>query len=186
MDIIINALPTWAARAFYFAAKTGVRRGGICQLTWDCVNFESKSIKIFSKKGGVTKEINLPMTFDTQSLLLEIWNEKIKSGYNLDFVFLNENGRKILPCTLTKKLASVRESTGIENAGLHIVRHTILTDLSSSNQSGSVIQKVAGHASLTTSQKYVHHKNSDVRQALEKLEREKPLKIPLKIVSGGS
>ena len=186
VDSITEALPIWAARPFYFAAKTGIRRSGICNFTWNSVDFENKSFKIYSKKGGVAKEVHLPMTNDIFAFLLELWNEKIKSKSKVEFVFLNANGNKILPSTLTKKLFSIRKKSGVENAGMHIARHTILTDLSLSNQSGSIIQKVAGHSSLNTSQKYLHHNNKDVRQALEQLEYDKPLQVPLKIVSHGS
>lgn len=190
VDRVTDSLPLWAARPFYFAAKTGVRRSGICNFTWNSVDFENRIFKIYSKKGGITKEVALPMTKDIYALLLELWNEKVKSNHKLEFVFLNAEGNRILPSTLTKKLFSIRKKSGVDNAGMHIARHTILTDLSLSNQSGSIIQKVAGHSSLNTSQKYLHHNNNDVRQALEQLENERPLqrplKMPLKIVGHGS
>lgn len=182
---IINALPLWAARAFCFAAKTGVRRGGICTLTWDCVDFENQSLKVISKKGGrVIKVVDLPMTTDVYELLLAIKNEK--KNKSSDFVFLNADGRPIIPSTLTRKVIQVSQKLGLEGAGLHLARHTVLTDLSSLNQSGSIIQKVAGHSSLNTSQKYLHHNNNEVREALQRLETEKPLRVQLKLVSSGS
>lgn len=183
---IIDGLPIWAARAFLFAAKTGVRRGGICLLTWDCVDFESKSIKVVSKKGGkIAKVVDLPMTDDIQELMLSLKNEQVAKPSN--FVFLNANGSKIIPSTLTRKVIQVSKKLGLEGAGLHLARHTVLTELSSLNQSGSIIQRVAGHSSLNTSQKYLHHSSNEVREALQKLEAERPLiKAPLRLVSVGS
>lgn len=183
IDAVIDALPSWAARAFYFAVKTGVRRSGVCSLSWECVDFENGSVKIFSKKGGRRiVENDIPMTNDIRSLLLTLWNEKNKSTINREFVFLNAQGEKIIPSTLTRKLIDVRKKSGVPNAGLHIARHTVLTDLSSANQSGAIIQKLAGHSSLSTSQKYVHHRDSELKLALENAELNKPIKIPLKLV----
>ena len=182
---IVEALPLWASRAFCFAAKTGIRRGGICSLTWDQVDFENQSVKVVSKKGGkVIKAMDLPMTFDVRNLLLDIQSERFDQ--NSQFVFLNGEGNKIIPSTLTRKVIQVSKKLGLEGVGLHLARHTVLTDLSSLNQSGSIIQKVAGHSSLNTSQKYLHHNNDEVREALQKLETEKPMKVPLRLVSSGS
>lgn len=89
VDRITKSLPVWAARAFYFAAKTGVRRGSLCSLTWDCVSFENNSFKVVSKKGGkINKIIDLPMTVDIQSLFLELWNEKRTYKFDSDYVEL--------------------------------------------------------------------------------------------------
>ena len=181
---IIEALPLWASRAFCFAARTGIRRGGICSLTWDQVDFENQSVKVVSKKGGkVIKAMDLPMTYDVRDLLLDIQSERLITS---KFVFLNGEGNKIIPSTLSRKVIQVSKKLGLEGAGLHLARHTVLTDLSSLNQSGSIIQKVAGHSSLNTSQKYLHHNNNEVREALQKLETEKPMKVPLRLVSSGS
>ena len=163
---IYEALPKWAARAFYFAMRTSLRRGQICSLTWDCVDFDRDTFRIFTKKGGRSlKQVNIPMTVEVRKFLLQLKLDldQLESNH----VFLNNCGRKIIPATLTRELIKARKKSGVLNAGMHIARHTLLTNMSALNQSGAIIQKLAGHSSLTTSQKYLHHNDDELREALE-------------------
>lgn len=180
---IISELPAWAASAFYFVAKTGVRRGVVCKLTWNEVNFETNTLVVESLKGGVRRVTQLPMSDDLRQFMLMLWNMRAKRNCRSEKVFLNANNNPIIPSTLTRVVINLR-SKGIQNVGIHIARHTLLTDLSSVNQSGAVIQKIAGHSSLNTSQKYVHHNTSEVKLALEKVGEQKQIISPLKLVSG--
>ncbi|MCM2353716.1 MAG: tyrosine-type recombinase/integrase [Pseudobdellovibrio sp.] len=177
IENIINSLPQWAANAFYFISKTGVRRGELCNLKWENVDFDSNIITVFTKKGGGSvKATYLPMTKDVRMFMLGLRNQHtIKS--NSSYVFLNADNNPIIPSTLTRKVIELREQ-GMTNVGLHIVRHTLLTGLSNANQSGAVIQKVANHSSLGTSQRYLQHNVEDVQRAFDKLEAEKPIRLP--------
>jgi integrase len=56
------------------------------------------------------------------------------------------------------------------DAVLHSTRHTALTDLGAAGADAFTIQAVAGHASVTTSQRYVHPVSETLSRAFEKLE----------------
>ena len=186
MSELILALPKWASRVFYFIAKTGVRRGEACDLTWQMVDLDKRNLRIKSVKGGVTRYRSIPMTEELFNFVLTIWNEREQTKADIDFVFLSHLGRAINKSRFSEKVTTVGKRLGIENAGVHIVRHTLLTDLSNENQSGSSIQKLAGHSSLVTTQKYLHPNNDDLRRTLEAHESKNSLLIPLNPVKRGS
>jgi len=56
------------------------------------------------------------------------------------------------------------------DAALHSTRHTALTDLGAAGADAFTIQAVAGHASVTTSQRYVHPVPETMARAIEKLD----------------
>ena len=56
------------------------------------------------------------------------------------------------------------------DAVLHSTRHTALTDLGAAGADAFTIKAVAGHASVTTSQRYVHPVPETLTRAMERLE----------------
>jgi len=56
------------------------------------------------------------------------------------------------------------------DAVLHSTRHTALTDLGAAGADAFTIKQVAGHASVTTSERYVHPVSDTMKKAMAKLE----------------
>src|SRR5215469_18808211 len=56
------------------------------------------------------------------------------------------------------------------DAVLHCTRHTALTDLGAAGADAFTIQAVAGHASVTTSQRYVHPVPETMARAVARLD----------------
>lgn len=169
INLVINSLPTWATDAFYFIAKTGLRRGQACSLKWEHVNFSHKAFQTKSVKGGYEKVYELPLTDELHSFLLEKWNLRHRVLQKSEFVLLGPDNSKIKPPSLTQVVIRLRDRIGIPNAGLHILRHTILTRLGENNNNGATIQRIAGHSSLTTTQRYLHPHMEETRKSLESL-----------------
>jgi len=55
------------------------------------------------------------------------------------------------------------------DAVLHSTRHTALTDLGAAGADAFTIQAVAGHASVITSQRYIHPVPETMTRAIERL-----------------
>ena len=53
---------------------------------------------------------------------------------------------------------------------IHSLRHTMLTRLGEAGVDASTIMKIAGHSSVTVSQRYVHPTSEAMERAFEKLE----------------
>ena len=64
---------------------------------------------------------------------------------------------------------------------VHSLRHTMLTRLGEAGVDAFTIMKIAGHSSITTSQKYLHPSSEVLELAFEKLMNWKsdlPAKVP--------
>jgi len=64
----------------------------------------------------------------------------------------------------------IRERAGLRNLRLYDLRHTFGSRLSAAGVSPFVIKDLMGHASITSTQRYIHHNLADYEKATRKLE----------------
>ena len=73
---------------------------------------------------------------------------------------------------MSEQFSNRRDQLGLPwDAVLHSTRHTALTDLGAAGADVFTIKQVAGHASVTTSERYVHPVSKVIERAIEKLEQ---------------
>jgi integrase len=88
-----------------------------------------------------------------------------------EFVFPEKNGNPILVTSLDHQHSKVRELLKMpEDFVVHSLRHTMLTRIGLLGVDAFTIMKIAGHSSITISQRYVHPSPESVERAFEKLE----------------
>jgi integrase len=88
-----------------------------------------------------------------------------------EFVFPGKNGNPILVTSLDHQHSKVRKLLKMpEDFVVHSLRHTMLTRLGLLGVDAFTIMKIAGHSSITISQRYVHPSPESVERAFEKLE----------------
>ena len=174
--MILQNLPEWATNAIYFIAKTSIRRGQACSLKWETVDLSRKVFETKTTKGGYERIYEIPMTEEVHRFVLERWNHRQKSFHKSEYVLVGENGNKIKPMSLTQTVTRLRSKLGIPNAGIHILRHTMLTRMGEANNNGATIQRIAGHSSLVTTQRYLHPNTEELRRSLEALEVRQQIK----------
>ena len=63
---------------------------------------------------------------------------------------------------------------GITNGGVHILRHTFCSHLAMRGAPARAIQELAGHADLTTTQRYMHLSPAAVEASIRLLEQPIP------------
>jgi integrase len=87
-----------------------------------------------------------------------------------EFVFPGRKGKPILVTSLDHQHVNVRELLKMpEDFVVHSLRHTMLTRLGLLGVDAFTM-KIAGHSSITISQRYVHPSPESVERAFEKLE----------------
>jgi integrase len=118
----------------------------------------------------------VPLTKDAQAILE---NQRAISRSNFVFVRYGERVKKELwykvsvsRHTVSEQFSNRRDQLGLPwDAVLHSTRHTALTDLGAAGAGVFTIKQVAGHASVTTSERYVHPVLKVIQRAIENLEK---------------
>ncbi len=87
------------------------------------------------------------------------------------WVFPGRKGRHLLVTSLDHMHSEVRSMLRLpKDFVLHSLRHTILTRLGEGGVDISMIMKIAGHSSLTVSQRYLHPTPEAMERAFQRLE----------------
>ena len=140
---------------------TGLRAGEATRLAWEDLDFEARTISI--RKGKTKNAVRvLPLTDRALEML------KRRSEFCVDeFVF--EQFCQTYWCRLHSR---VRAKLGFDrDFVIHSLRHTALTRLSAHTEVFTLC-KIAGHAHVGTTQRYVHPAAESMRAAMDRLNAE--------------
>ena len=163
---------------------TGCRRGEIMGLKWSRVDFKNSQIKIDNNliykadvgvyedttKTGSTRFIKLPA--ETLALLKQYrrwWLElKLKNGdwwVDTDFLFVQDNGKPMIPDSVTRCLARFSERHGLPHINPHAFRHTMASILIDAGTNIVAVSKRLGHGKVSTTTDIYSHvlKEADER-----------------------
>jgi site-specific recombinase XerD len=89
-------------------------------------------------------------------------------------VFSGAGGELLTAFQQDSALARACKRAGLRVIGWHTLRHTFCSHLAMIGASARAIQELAGHASLTTTQRYMHLSPNSTREAIDLLERSGP------------
>ena len=133
-------------------------------------------------KGGTSRTV--PLTRRAHEALHEWWGKRPPSADSTLFVSLESNREPhaLSPAAVAGIVAKHAERAELPE-GLrapHVLRHTFCTLLAEHDVAIDVIRDLAGHASIRTTQKYIHVTDRRRGQAIARLEtRKHPLDQPL-------
>ncbi len=157
-----------------FALYTGMRLSEIINLQWDDIDYNKRIITIknketFSTKTRKDREIGLT------SAILNLLNDsqningniiEIKNGYL--YVFGNTNGFRYSSSYISKQFKRyVRKTNLNDKICFHSLRHTALTNMATRGIPLTIIKDLAGHTTLSTTQKYLHTDMEAIRGFME-------------------
>jgi integrase len=153
--------------------ETGVRPGEATSLQWDDVRLQPAVhakfgyIQIRSGKSHNAKR-NLSLTPRAAELL-----KGRKAATKSAWVFPGEtDAAPILGTSLDHQHDGVREALKLpkpKDFVIHSLRHTMLTRLGEAGADAFTIMRIAGHSSVTVSQRYVHPTPEGLERAFERL-----------------
>jgi integrase len=150
---------------------TALRDGEALALKWPDVHMKPAPTAKFGylqvQKGKSTKaRRTLSLTARVRSML----EARFKTS-STEFVFAGKAGKPILVTSLDHQHAKVRKRLKLpEDFVVHSLRHTMLTRIGLLGVDAFTIMRIAGHSSITISQRYVHPSPESVERAFEKLE----------------
>jgi integrase/recombinase XerD len=139
----------------------GLRVGELCRLSLEDLEFERNILHVRSGKGDKDREV-----------VLEERSRAAIDRYLTDRALAGEGTTRLFPVSPVTVERIVRR--GARDAGIprqvtpHMLRHTLATALLSRGCDIRYIQKLLGHASVSTTQIYTHVDTTALRGAYEK------------------
>ncbi|WP_294124214.1 tyrosine-type recombinase/integrase [Sphingomonas sp.] len=144
---------------------TGLRVFELCKLELMHVDLVDRMIRVRLGKGA--KDRDVPILEPLVPLLKE-WIGERTSGY----LFPGPKGRRLSERQFRDRLAAVAKRAGLlQRVYPHLMRHTFATSYLESNGEGSLreLQELLGHASLQTTEIYLHVKPARLKRGVDRL-----------------
>ena len=181
--------------AYILALNTGLRRGEILGLKWDCIDFEKATLSV-RENAVITKDgikLSKPKTKSSirtipipQSALKELKRHQIKQLEYKKFqmrgayeehelVFPNEFGRLMDPHNFARNFEGImkrikKENKDFPDITLHCLRHTFATLSLESGIPAKTIQEILGHSTISMTLDLYSHVTEKMKfEASEKI-----------------
>src|SRR5262249_5832400 len=149
--------------AALLALDTGLRVGELAALRWDDVHLEpigSARYGYLLVRSGKTR--NAKRTVPLSGRVRAMLESRLRIGPRVFWVTAN---------TLEHHHQDLRDKLGMDpDFVLHSLRHTMLTRLGESGADAFTIKRIAGHSSITISERYVHPTPEHVERIFERFE----------------
>lgn len=175
-DVFVEAIAgTRLETLFLTALATGMRRGELIALTWDCVDFIKRQIFVKGSVGRVrdpaTGKMNLqygtPKTASSRRKVPVIESlipvlkahkdeqnsvrEQAGAAWNeKNLVFCSVVGEWLEPRRIRSNLDDVINTAGLEHFSFHSLRHTFATRMLEKEVPAKVVSEILGHRDVKT------------------------------------
>jgi len=146
------------------AAFTGMRRGEVVSLRWREVDFVNSALHICeSLSAGIDstpkgrRSRTVTMAPQVAEILARIAPDDARHSDAMVFPG-SRSGQKLDPDAVSKRFRIARDRAGLRPLTFHDLRHTFASLLARAGEAPTLIQAEAGHASLRTTERYMHHR----------------------------
>ncbi len=148
---LLKVSPQYLRDIIVFATGTGMRKSEIFNLTWDSVTFsETSRYGQITVLGKGDKRRHLSMNKTVYDLLIRL--NRVREG---KFIFPSpKTGERITD--VKKSFKTALKNADIEDFRFHDLRHTFASWLVMKGVNLYTVQKLLGHTSITTTQRYAH------------------------------
>lgn len=165
----IDAAPQPLKDVAILLLETGLRLGEALPLKWSDIELDVASGKklgyLFVREGkSKNARRHVSLTPRAQEMLV---NRSLDS--KSEFVFANKSGKPYLVTSLDHLHSKLRRHLQLPNdCVIHSFRHTFLTRFGEAGADAFTIKKVAGHSSVTISERYIHPTPEGQERAFER------------------
>jgi integrase/recombinase XerD len=145
----------------------GLRVSELVKLRLSNLFFEEELIKVFGKGN---KERFVPIASSARKYVLKYLEHRTtpNKGFE-DFLFLNNRGTYLTRAMVFTLVRSAAIKAGItKKISPHSLRHSFATHLVENGADISTVQQMMGHASITTTERYLHMSKKHLKESLEK------------------
>jgi integrase len=176
--IYLNGAPQPLQDVAILILETGVRPGEAVNLKWADVYLNPAvhaELGYIAVRGGKSKNAkrNLSLTARVSKML-----KARKAAVKSPWVFPGDSlDAPILGTSLDHQHNEVRDTLKLSKEFVvHSLRHTMLTRLGEAGADAFTIMRIAGHSSVTVSQRYVHPTPESMERAFDRLQKLNALK----------
>ena len=174
LDQLVDAAkeePEWLA-AIMLAGDAGLRMGELLALQWDDLDLKTGTMTVMrtdwrgqvgAPKGGRARKI--PLTPRAAAALKAIRHLRGK------LVFCWKDGKRWTFVTMRAGIKRQEKRAGLRVTGWHVLRHTFCSHLAMKGAPPRAIQELAGHQSITVTNRYMHLAAGELRNAIALLDR---------------
>jgi site-specific recombinase XerD len=154
---------------FKLLPSTGMRRQELVDLTWQQVNFDNMTLKVFGKG---KKERLLPLHPMVHQLFMDYRDHLLPyQTHDEEPIFRNKDGVKLNARGLHKIFKETLKKAGLppKRFSLHHMRHTFATLMLQENKENvdiRTLQELLGHESLNSTSVYTHVDFEQKRKAI--------------------
>jgi len=149
----------------------------VCSLNLDHLDFDNRWFSNIRTKGS--KWLSLPFSDLVSAALERYLNDRThlaankKNGEPELALFLSTRGTRLSIRAIEEMVTNCAQQAGISRSvGPHLVRHSGATGMSELGTPLSVVQEILGHASVSTTRRYVHVRDVARRNAVDSLGKE--------------
>jgi integrase/recombinase XerC len=133
--------------------QTGIRRAELINLKDSDIS--SDAIIVLGKRN---KQRKVPITKKLWQLISEYNTHKFQQGFNSEYLFLLDNGKKMYEKFVYNKVKFYLNGvTTIAKKSPHVLRHTFATHMLNNGADLNAIKELLGHSSLAATQVYTHN-----------------------------
>lgn len=148
----------------YLILDTGIRNSEMFDLKIEDIDFKSRAIYLPSDVTKNRKPRILPLSNEVLSLLMELITEIKENWQDVEYVFLSSYGSPHTPKSFTRKLDVYKHIAKIDKRVTpHGLRHQFCRDYIMNGGDLFTLQRIAGHADITTTRKYIQFTNDDLK-----------------------
>jgi integrase len=153
------------------AGEAGLRLGEMVALEWSDIDFGKGQVcvqrsawkgQVASPKGGRLRYVPL-----TSRLAAALRDHRHLRGRRVLYM---DDGSPLTEGVVQGLVRRAARRAGLSNNGPHMLRHTFCSHLAMRGAPTRAIQELAGHADLTTTQRYMHLSPATVESAIRLLE----------------
>lgn len=147
----------------------------LCLRGSEVVNLRMKDLKLEIKQIWIKRKGSYIAKFPLNDEILEQFQRWFNirrkyKGSDSQWVFLSSRGNKLTTRQARYVVSNAMKRAGIikRKKGTHILRHSGATYRLQNGENIKIIQKMLGHSSLATTEKYLHFDENEVKNMIER------------------